>query len=169
MDNLEEEKKVIDLPKILLYFFEIVILVLLGSYFYFAMIGNNKYEGIYSDHVKTELIKALFTSLKLQDIHEIPYLGITPKIQIYIQQETFFINSYYLEVKEGEVIIEDGIIQEKDIVIHTTEEEIQKIIEDENYIRDSLISGRTNIEKTTSDFVLFSKGYPDLFISRNAE
>ena len=167
MEEVEEEKKVIDLPKILLYFFEIVILALLGSYVYFSMMGNNDYEGVYSDHAQKELIKALFTSLKLQDIHEIPYLKITPKIQIYIQQETFFINSYYLEVKSGEVIIEDGVIQEKDIIIHTTEEEIQKIIEDENYIRESLISGKTNIEKTTSDFILFSKGYPELFISRN--
>jgi len=162
-DNKKEEK-VLDLPKIFLYFFEIVVLILLFSYIYFSMSENKDYSGVYSEHAQKELIEALFTSLGLEGIHSIPYLGMNPVIQIYIKQNDYFVNSYYLEVVDGAVIINDGIIKDKDILIWTTEEEIQKIITDENYIKESLISGKTSIEKFTSNFVLFSKGYPDLFI-----
>jgi hypothetical protein len=165
----KEEPKIIDLPKILLYALELILLILLISYIYFSMIGNKDYKGIYSEHAQKEVIEALFISLKLQNVHDIPYLGITPKIQLYIREDIYFVNSYYLEIVGGTVMIKEGITQDKDIIIRTTKEEILQIIEDEDYIKESLISGRTNIEKTTSDFVLFSKGYPDLFISKNAE
>jgi hypothetical protein len=161
-----KEEKILDLPKIFLYIFEIIVLILLLSYIYFSMIGNKDYTGVYSEHIQKELIKSLFTSLKLQDVHAIPYLGMTPKIQIYIQQGQYFVNSYYLEVIEGNVMINDGVISDKDIIIWTTEEEIQKVIENSEYIKESLISGKTSIEKTASDFVLFSKGYPELFVEK---
>jgi len=161
-----DEQKVLDLPKIFLYIFEAIVLILLLSYIYFSMSGNKNYSGVYSEHAQKQLIEALFTSLGLEGVHSIPYLGMTPKIQIYIEQSTYFVNSYYLEVIDGSVVIKDGLIQDKDIIIWTTEEEIQKIIADDNYIKESLISGRTSVEKVTSDFVLFSKGYPDIFINK---
>ena len=160
------EEKILDLPKIFLYIFEVIVLILLLSYIYFSMFGNKDYTGVYSENAQKELIEALFTSLNLQNIHAIPYLGMTPKIQIYIQQGQYFVNSYYLEVVEGNVIISDGVTSNKDIIIWTTEEEIQKVIADKTYIKESLVSGKTSIEKTASDFVLFSKGYPDLFIEK---
>ena len=156
MEENNQEKKVLDLPKIFLYVFEVIVLILLISYVYFAMSGNKEYSGVYSEHAQKQIIEALFTSLNLQTIHEIPYL--------YIQQGDYFVNSYYLEVVGGTVEIHDGVISDKDLIIWTTEEEVGKIIENSDYIKESLISGRTNIEKTASDFVLFSKGYPALFI-----
>ena len=164
MEENNQEQRVLDVPKIFLYIFEVIVLILLISYVYFAMSGNKEYSGVYSEHAQKQVIEALFTSLNLESIHEIPYLGMTPKIQIYIQQGDYFVNSYYLEVVGGTVEIHDGVISDKDLIIWTTEEEVEKIIGDNNYIKESLISGRTNIEKTASDFVLFSKGYPSLFI-----
>ncbi|MFA5071365.1 MAG: hypothetical protein WC511_03290 [Candidatus Pacearchaeota archaeon] len=164
--NNKKEEKILDLPKIFLYIFEGIILILLLSYIYFSMFGNNQYEGVYSEHIQKELIEALFTSLNLEGIHSIPYLGMNPVIQIYIEENDYFVNSYYLEVIDGAVAINDGLVKDKDIIIWTTEEEILKVMENQTYIKESLVSGRTSIEKASSDFVLFSKGYPDLFINK---
>jgi hypothetical protein len=167
MEENYSEKRVLNLPKIFLYIVEIIVVILLVSYVYYSRAGNQEYEGIYSEHSQKKIIEALFTSLKLQDIHEIPYLNLAPIIQIHIEQDKHFVNSYYLKIIKGEVQIKNGITSEKDIIIRTTIEEIEKIMENQDYIKESLISGRTEIEKTASDFVLFSKGYPNLFIKKD--
>lgn len=163
MEEKISEKKELDLPKIFLYILEGIAIVLLLLYIYFAMSGNHDYKGVYSDHAQKEMIKTLFTSLSLEQIHPIPYLKMNPIIQIYITYGDYFVSSYYIEVVDGMILIKDGVVSDKDIIIWTTEEEIKKIMENETYIKESLISGRTSVEKATSDFVLFSKGYPDLF------
>ncbi len=159
-----KEKKVWDVPKILLYLIEIFVVILLVSFIYFSRNGNNDYTGVYSEHAQKGVIKSLITSLKLYSVHEIPYLGTTPKIQIYIKDNESFVNAYYLEIIKGDVMIKDGETAEKDIIIRTTEEEIQKVINDNNYMEESLSSGKTTVEKATSDLELFTKGYPDIFI-----
>jgi hypothetical protein len=164
MKEIKKEKKVLDLPKILLYSLEIFVVILLISFIYFSRNGNDDYTGVYSEHAQKELVKALVTSLKLYDVHEIPYLGTTPKIQIYIGEETSFVNVYYLEIIKGNVMINDGETAEKDIIIRTTEEEMQKVINDNSYMEESLNSGKTVVEKVASDLELFTKGYPDIFI-----
>jgi hypothetical protein len=158
-----KEKRVWDFPRILLYMIEIFVIILLISFIYFSRSENNGYTGIYSEHVQKEMIKSLITSLKLYNVHEVPYLGITPKIQIYIEEESF-VNAYYLEIKEGNVMIKDGETDDEDIIIRTTEEEVLKVINDSNYMAESLDSGKTTVEKISSDLELFTKGYPDIFI-----
>lgn len=163
---IEKEHKILDLPKILLYILELFALILALSFLYFSVKGNNDYTGVYSEHAQKEVIKSLVTSLKLYNVHEIPYTGITPKIQIYITENTHFVNSYYLEIARGSVIIRNGETNDKDIIIKTTEEEVLKTVNNTNYMKESLSSGRTIVEKATSDFVLFTKGYPDIFINK---
>ena len=162
----KKEHKTLDFPKIVLYILILFVLILLISFIFPSVNDNKDYIGVYSEHAQKEVIEALVTSLKLYQVHEIPYLGITPKIQIYIREDLYFVNSYYLEIMKGKVMIKDGETAEKDIMIRTTKEEVEKIINDNNYIKDSLSSGRTIVEKATSDFVLFTKGYPDIFIEK---
>ncbi len=161
-----KEKKEFDLPKILLSILELIVLILIISFIYLSANGNKNYNGIYSEHAQKEVIKSLVTALKLYNVHEIPYLGITPKIQIYIRENLHFIESYYLEIVKGNVIIKDGETNEEDIIIRTTEEEILKIVNDTNYMKESLSTGKTTVEKVASDFILFTKGYPDIFIKK---
>jgi hypothetical protein len=158
-----EEKSVWDFPKILLYTLEIIVLCLLISYLYFSIKGNDDYSGFYGENAQKNLIETLFTSLKLETVHSIPYIGTTPKIQIYIEEDKHFVSKYYLEIIKGNVTINSGVTSGSDIIIRTTREEIIKIMENKEYIKESLVSGNTTIEKTTSDFILFSKGYPELF------
>ncbi len=161
---MEKEKRVLDFPRILLYLLEIVVLYFVVSFFYFSMNKNSDYTGVYSEHAQKVMVEALVTSLKLYNVHSIPYLGTTPKIQLYIKENSLFVNSYYLEIIHGEVIIKDGETEDKDIIIRTTEEEVNKIINDSSYMEESINSGRTVVEKATSDVVLFTKGYPDIFL-----
>ena len=77
MEENNQEQRVLDVPKIFLYIFEVIVLILLISYVYFAMSGNKEYSGVYSEHAQKQVIEALFTSLNLESIHEIPYLGMT--------------------------------------------------------------------------------------------
>jgi hypothetical protein len=155
-----EEKKEIDVPKILLYSIELIAFVLLFFYFYSSR-NENAPIGIYSESIQKETIKSLMNALDLQNVHDVPLMGLTPKIQIYIKEDANFANAYYLEIAKGAVIINDGISNQTDITIRTTQEEILKSVNDTNYMKQSLSSGKTKVTKTTSNFVLFTEGYPD--------
>ncbi len=117
-------------------------------------------EGIIKNQTipNIELIRYAATLLKLYNLHTTPYTKVTPKIQIDLNQET-----YSIEIITGEIIITEGEIQNKDIIIRTTREELLKINENTDYIKESISSGKTTIEKIASDFILFSKGYSVLY------
>lgn len=158
-----KEKKEIDVPKLLLYFIELIALVLAIIY---VNASRNPSEpiGIYSDHVQQGTIKSLITALDLQNVHDVPVIGLTPIIQIYIKEEPPFVNAYYLVIKGGTVMINDGVSNQTDITIRTSEQEILKAINDTSYMKESLSSGKTVVTKTASNFVLFTEGYPDNFL-----
>jgi len=162
----EKEDKILDVPRIILDCLIIFVLIFVASFVYLSVKGNDNYTGIYSESVQKEVIKSLVTTLGLYNVHAIPYLGTTPKIQLYIKESTYFVESYYFEISNGEVMIKDGETSERDITIRTTEAEALRMANDTNYTRESWISGRTTVEKATSDFVLFTKGYPDIFIEK---
>jgi len=154
------EKKEIDVPKLLLYIIEFILLIIALAYIYYSR-KEPEVEGIYSEHIQKETITSLMNALNLQNVHDVPLIGLTPRIQIYIKEDLYFMNAYYLEITKGNVLIKDGETNQTDIIIRTTKGEILKTVNDTNYMKESLTSGRTTIQKTTSDFVLFTEGYPD--------
>jgi hypothetical protein len=156
-----EEKKEIDFPKVLLYTLEFIVMIIVISYFYFSRNGTES-TGVYSENAQKETIKTLMYSLNLQNVHEIPYVGLTPKIQIYLEEDSLFIDAYYVEIIKGDAVINNGESKEKDITIKTTSEEISKMATDSNYAKESINSGKTVVKKISNDFILYSKGFPDL-------
>jgi len=154
------EKKEIDVPKLLLYILEFILFILAAAYIYYSR-KELETEGIYSEHAQTETIKSLMNALGLENVHEVPLIGLTPRIQLYIKENSHFVNTYYLEITGGNIIINDGISNQTDIIIRTSKEEILNTINNTEYMKESLSSGRTTVQKTTSDFVLFTEGYPD--------
>ncbi|MFH1325780.1 MAG: hypothetical protein ABIH49_03375 [archaeon] len=96
--------------------------------------------------------------LKFYNLHNVPFTSITPKIQIYIDD-----NPYYAEVIGGEIIVEGGESESADVIIRTTNEEMFKMNDDETYARESFSSGASQFEKVANDFILFSKGYLSLY------
>ena len=158
-----KEKKEIDVPKIILYSLELIAFALTFFYFYSSR-NQSEPIGLYSENAQKETIKSMMSALKLQNVHDVPIIGLTPRIQIYIKEDNYFVNSYYLEIINREVVIKDGISNQTDVTIRTTKEEIMKSVNDTNYMKKSLYYGRTIVTTTASKFVLFTEGYPDNFL-----
>ncbi|MEK6827387.1 MAG: hypothetical protein AABX99_02780 [Nanoarchaeota archaeon] len=158
-----EEKKEIDVPKILLYSLELIVFILVLFYVYSSR-NPAEPQGVYSESAQKETIKSLMNALELQNVHDVPLIGLTPRIQIYIEEEKHFISSYYLEITKGKVIINNGVSNQTDIIIRTTHEEILKSINNTAYMKESLSWGRTEVTKIASKFVLYTEGYPDIFL-----
>ena len=113
--------------------------------------------------IEKELVTYGAVVLKLYNLHKIPFIGTTPKVQIYVDNK-----SYYAEITKGNIIIKDGKANKEDIAIRTTHEEIFKMIEDSSYAGESLSSGKTSIEMVANKFVLFAKGYLTLYNEFNS-
>lgn len=137
-------------------------LILVILFFYFST-NSRDYTSVYNEKIQTATVESIIIALKLYNVHEIPYTKITPKIQIYIEENNLFVNSYYVEIIDGNINIKNGETKDEDIIIRTTKEEVLKIASDNTYITESLFSKRTTVEKATSDFILFTKGYSTLF------
>jgi hypothetical protein len=115
-------------------------------------------EGFDAKDIEKELVSYSAVILKIYNLHEIPFFGIRPKIQVVIDNR-----SYNIEVRKGNIIIREGTIAKPDITLRTTYEEIFKMIENNNYAFESLESGRTSIEFVANKFILFAKGYLTLY------
>lgn len=169
---MEKEKRVVDFPKIILLSLEIVVSILAILFFYYSAKGKD-YTGVYNEKVQQQTVESLIIALKLYNVHEIPYTEITPKIQLYIKENYStgsysVVSPYYVEVIKGDLIIKNGETSDRDIIVRTSEDEVLKIASNRTYIYDSLSSGRTTVQKSTSDFILFVKGYSTLFWNNNA-
>jgi len=108
--------------------------------------------------IKKEIINYASITSKVYNLHAIPFTKNIPKIQVYINGDP-----YYVKISKGNIIIEEGITKDKDIIIRTTYDELLKMIEDKNYLKESVSSGETTIEITKSKVILFSKGYLTLY------
>ena len=128
------------------------------------IIENNLLGTLNTSEIKKGLVKYASIVLKLYNLHNIPFTSITPKIQVYVDEDV-----YNLEIKDGVIIIREGEIQEMDIIIRTTNEEALKITENGNYAVASVSSGKTTIEFVASKFILFSKGYSTLYQELNKQ
>jgi hypothetical protein len=210
---MNSEKKMVNLPLIVLLIFGVITIVLAGSFTYFSISGPD-YSDTYSEKIEQgqiqnpitnlnlslkdidsevveegqiiiidteegerkiiikgedignltlkdiqkELISYISVILELYNLHDIPFSSIHPRIQMYIDND-----AYYIEVIEGDIIIKEDITQNPDIIIKTTHEEVFKVMEDNTYVEESLNSGKTQIELVASKFILFSKGYLTLY------
>lgn len=96
--------------------------------------------------------------LKLYSLHNIPLTSITPKIQSYLDN-----NSYFMEVSNGDIIISEGNITNPDITIATTSQELSNILENGTSVGSALSSGSIKIDAEANQFTLASKGYLTLF------
>ncbi|MEJ2267585.1 MAG: hypothetical protein P8X70_00730 [Nanoarchaeota archaeon] len=115
-------------------------------------------EDIDISDIEKELVNYGAVILKLYNLHSIPFTNINPEIQINIDE-----NIYSLEIIKGDIFLSDGEIQNPDIILRTTNEEIFKMIENEDYAEESISLGKTSIELVANKFILFSKGYLNLY------
>jgi hypothetical protein len=113
--------------------------------------------------IQKELINYLSVILKFYNLHEIPFTSMTPKVQVFVDDI-----AYYAEIVKGDILIKEGEAEKPEITIRTTNEEIFKIIENNNYAEESFSSGKTILSITDNYFVLFAKGYFTLYKDFNS-
>jgi len=120
------------------------------------ILGN--LSNISLEEMEEDFVYYAAVQLKLYNLQEIPFTSIRPAIQIQIDER-----NYSIEISEGEIFVEGGIVENPDMILKTSYEEIFKMTEDESYISESFSSGMSGIEITANKFVLFSKGYLGLY------
>lgn len=108
--------------------------------------------------IEKELVTYASVVLKLYNLHNIPFTAIPPKVQVKIDN-----NNYYLEISDGEIIINSGIVSNPDIKIETTSDGILNVVNNGGSITDAISSGEVKIDILASKLVLFSKGYLELY------
>jgi len=100
----------------------------------------------------------LLVSIEAYNLHPPPLSSDNPKIGFYIDED-----NYNAVIEEGEIIVNSGDLEDKDIIITTTKEEAVKMIIDEGYIEESFQSGASSIELIASKTKLATKGYLGIY------
>jgi len=117
---------------------------------------SNISEENFSNLMKESINYALIY-IKAYNLHNIPFTSNTPKIQFFVGNK-----SYKSEIIKGEIYTNDGQINNQDITIKTSKEEILKMTLDEDYIQESINSGKSQMELNADKITLFFKGYNNL-------
>jgi len=92
------------------------------------------------------------------NLHNPPLSDSTPKIELYVDGEI-----YSVEIVEGRISITEEEIEDKDIIIYSTKEEVVKMLISSDYIVESFDNGLSNVELVAGNFELASKGYLGLY------
>ena len=100
----------------------------------------------------------LLVSIKAYNLHEASFSDDFPKIKIMLGDEI-----YYGKVQEGKIYSGAGDIEDEDIVIYSSKEEIVKIMQDKEYAKESFREGRSKIELKSNKLELYTKGYLDMY------
>src|SRR5208283_1912870 len=100
--------------------------------------------------IEEELINYTSIILKLYNLHNIPFTSIPPKIQVYIDN-----NDYFIEVINGNIIINNGNVDSPDLVINTTSANMINIQQNNTPIQNAISSGEISIDMTANKFILF--------------
>ena len=108
--------------------------------------------------IQEGMVKYAFVILKLYNLHNIPFTKITPKVQLDLDSDF-----YSIEIIDGTIIIKEGKVKKPDLLLKSTYEEIFKIMESGDYIKESVSLGKTSILPVANKFILFSKGYSSLY------
>jgi len=100
----------------------------------------------------------LLASIKAYNLHEAPFSSDLPKIIIFLEDD-----AYYGKIVDGKIIVGKGKIEDADIIIYSSKEEVIKIMQDRNYVKQSFSEGLSKIELKSDKLELYSKGYLDLY------
>lgn len=115
-------------------------------------------SGVDLGNLETKSINYMSVKLYLYNLHNIPLTNNNPRIQAYIDN-----TQYFIEIINGEIYVKKGIVENPDAIIRTTLDEVAKIIENSEYAKGSLNSGKTSIEITGNKITLLLKGYFKLY------
>ncbi len=153
----------------------LIFLVILMMFFYFATASPSKprtgteIQNPIGDltaeeavlQFNEEYINYLVFSIGGWKLHNPPLSDETPKIKVIVDGEI-----YFSEIANGQIKTERREIEDEDMIIRTTKEEIVNAImslDMENYIKQSIEDGKTSLELKAGYTTLFSKGYLNIY------
>jgi len=155
-ERMEKEEIINPVEKYSLVFEEIEIEDILNMGDFEEM--ANLLPNISLEDIEKEFIYYAAVKLKLYNLQEIPFTSIRPVIQIQIDER-----NYFVEISAGEIFVKKGIVESPDINLKISYEELFKMAGDEAYISESFGSGKSEIKIVANKFILFSKGYLNLY------
>lgn len=148
----------------------LTLLVLAGAFFYFSMAKPVYRTGELTIVQKPNItentvigenhINYLLSQAGAYNLHNNP-IGGKPVISLVVDEDKF-----YSEIDKGVITTQRGEITGEDIKIVTTREEVINTFKAENgndYLKNSVASGKTSIEMTAGYTTLLSKGYLNLY------
>ncbi len=106
-------------------------------------------------------INFLLTSLGAGSLHNPPLSSDTPKIRAYIDDRIF-----NTEIIDGRFYTKEGGIDNEDIIIRSTNQEVMSIVLSDdlkNAVKASVRTGKTSIEMVTGKIKLAAKGYLKIY------
>lgn len=106
----------------------------------------------------SSFVKYVLHSIKAYNLHNSPLSSEDPKIEFKVDDDI-----YSAVVQNSVIIVYGGPIDNPDIRISTTKEEAVKMTESKEYIQQSFLDGRSEIELLASKTTLFAKGYLGLY------
>lgn len=96
--------------------------------------------------------------IKAYNLHNPLLSSDTPKLEFIIDDLIF-----NAEIVKGEIMVDSGSIDKKDIQIRTTKKEAINMLKDEAYVSVSFEEGKSAIELVSGKAILFEKGYLSLY------
>jgi hypothetical protein len=115
-------------------------------------------QGIDLTKLESSSINYMSVQLYLYNLHNIPLTNNNPRIQVYLEN-----TSYSIEIIKGEIYVTQKVTKSPDIIIRTTLDEVSKIIENPEYAKDSISSGKSSVEIVANKLVLLLKGYAKIY------
>lgn len=152
----------------------LLILLIIGLFFYFITVAPskplaNEIENPIQDlsqeeavlQFNEEYIDYLIFAIGGWKLHNPPLSDDTPKIKVIVEGEV-----YVSEIIKGEIKTEKKEIENEDIVVKTTREEVVNLMmssDMNDYIKQNVQEGKTIVELKASYTKLFSKGYLNIY------
>jgi len=149
----------------------LILVLIILAFSYFIFLTNNKKQEIQINktliiqdkNLVLELnhISYVLNELGFYQLHNPPLSNNKPKINLKINDDWY--NSY---ISSGKITTQKGKIENPDLIIYTSSQEILNSIISKNikeYIKNSVSSGKTNLELKADYSTLFSKGYLSIY------
>ena len=115
-------------------------------------------SGVNLSNLETKSINYMSVKLYLYNLHNIPLTDDNPRIQVYLDN-----SAYSIQVINGEIYVNAGILNNPDVIIRTTMDEVSKIVDNPEYAKSSIFSGKTSVQIAGSPINLLLKGYAKLY------
>lgn len=156
----------------------LIILLLIGAFLYFALVGVD-YSARYREYDKSgklinpvlklsteeavkefneDFVYYLLYQIQFYNLRSNALTGDKPRVSIYADEDI-----YSAEIDKGKIIVNKNKIDNPDVIIHTTKVEGVLMLQDSKYVVESFNSGKSKIELVADKASLFSKGYLKIY------